>query len=321
LTTTDSPTLTINPSGERDVVMTRVFNAPRRLVFDAWTTPELLVRWFGGRGWTLPVCEIDLRPGGTFRYVMRGPEGAEVTMRGMYREIDPPERLVSTEAYEGFTEEGWRPEDETVNTMLLTERDGKTTWTMTTTYPSRDVRDAAYALKQAWDGMSYSLDRLDEVLRTRNLVVTRTFDAPIDRLWQAWTASEDVKAWWGPQGFTAPIARMDVREGGSSLVCMRSPDGHELYNTWTYRQVEPRKRLEYVLAFSNDKGEPVDPASLGLPPDLAKEVPHVVVFEADGNGTRVTVTEQGYTSEQTLELSRMGLEQCLDKMAALVGRD
>ena len=202
-----SPELTVRPSGERDVVMTRVFNAPRRLVFDAWTRPELLVRWFGARGWSLPVCDIDLRPGGTYRYVMRGPDGAEVTLRGTYREVDPPERLVSTEGFEGFSEEGWRPEDETVSSMLLTEQDGKTTWTMTTTYPSREVRDAAYALKQAWEGMRYSFDRLDEVLRTRDLVVTRTFDAPVERVWRAWTESEDVKQWWGPLGFSAPSHR------------------------------------------------------------------------------------------------------------------
>jgi uncharacterized protein YndB with AHSA1/START domain len=251
---------------------------------------------------------------------MRGPDGAEVTLRGTYREVEPPERLVSTEGFDGFSEEGWRPEDETVSTMLLTEQDGKTTWAMTTTYPTREVRDAAYDLKQAWDGMSYSLDRLDEVLRTRDLVVTRSFDAPMGRLWQVWTESDDVKQWWGPLGFTAPIANMDVRAGGTSLVCMRSPDGVEFYTTWTYRRIDPPERLEFVVAFANDAGEQVNPAQLGLPPDLAREVPHVVVFEADGDRTRVTVTEQGYTSDQTLETSKQGLEQCLDKMAALVAR-
>jgi uncharacterized protein YndB with AHSA1/START domain len=321
MTVTQKPTLSVSPSGEREIVMTRVFNAPRGLVFDAWTRPELLVRWYGARGWSLPVCEIDLRPGGTYRYVMCGPDGAEITLRGTYREVDPPERLVSVEGFsEGFSEQGWRPEDQTVSTMVLTERDGKTTWSMTTTYPSREVRDAAYALKQAWDGMSYSLDRLDEVLRTRDLVVTRAFDAPIERLWQAWTESDDVKQWWGPLGFTAPIAKMDVRAGGTSLVCMRSPDGVEFYNTWNYRRIDPLERLEFVVAFANDKGEQVSPAELGLPADLAREVPHVVVFAANGDRTLVTVTEQGYASDQTLQMSRRGLEQCLDKMAALVAR-
>jgi uncharacterized protein YndB with AHSA1/START domain len=321
MTSVQSPTLSVTPRGERDIVMTRLFNAPRRLVFDAWTRPELLRRWYGARGWSLPVCEIDLRPGGTYRYVMRGPDGVEVTLRGTYRDVDPPEMLVSTEAFEGFLEEGWRPEDETVSTMLLTEQDGQTTWTLTTTYRSREMRDAAYELKQAWEGMSQSFDRLDDVLRARDLVATREFDEPVERLWQAWSDAEDVKRWWGPIGFTVPIARMDFREGGTTLVSMYSPDGHELYNTWTYQRIEPLKRIEFVLRFANAQGEAVEPASLGLPPDLASEVPHIVAFESLGSRTRLTVTEQGYTSEQTLEISRQGLEQCLDKMEQLVGAD
>ncbi len=108
--------------------MTRTFNAPRHLVFDAWTKPELLQRWFGTPpGWTMPVCEVDLRPGGTYRYVMRGPEGEEIVMRGEYREVVRPERLVTTEVFAGFSEVGWRLEDATVSTMVLTEKDGRVT--------------------------------------------------------------------------------------------------------------------------------------------------------------------------------------------------
>jgi uncharacterized protein YndB with AHSA1/START domain len=318
MTTLENPRLSIAPSGERDIVMSRVFNAPRSLVFDAWTRPELLRRWYGARGWSLPVCEIDLRPGGSYRYVMRGPDGAEVTLRGTYREVDPPARLVSTEAFEGFADEGWRDEDQTVSTMLLTERDGQTTWTLTTSYPSQAVRDAAYALKQAWEGMRESLDRLDDVLSTHDLVVIREFAAPVERLWRAWSDADDVTQWWGPIGFTVPIVKMNFHEGATTLVSMRSGDGHVYYNTWTYQLIEPFKRLEFVVRFANERGEAVDPASLGLPPDLASAVPHVVVFESLGNRTRLSVTEQGYTSEQTLEMSRQGLEQCLDKMEQLV---
>ena len=158
MTSVQGLTLSVTPRGERDIVMTRLFNAPRRLVFDAWTTPELLRRWYGARGWSLPVCEIDLRPGGAYRYVMRGPDGVEVTLRGTYRDVDPPERLVSTEAFEGFSEDGWRPEDETVSTMLLTEQDGQTTWTLTTTYPcSRGARRGVCA--------EASLGRFEPVVR------------------------------------------------------------------------------------------------------------------------------------------------------------
>src|SRR5688500_8117613 len=92
--TTDSPRLILSTPSDREIVISRVFNAPRRLVWDAWTKPEYVARWFGAVGWTVPVCEIDLRPGGTYRYVMRSAEGQEVTMRGVYRGVVPPERLV-----------------------------------------------------------------------------------------------------------------------------------------------------------------------------------------------------------------------------------
>jgi uncharacterized protein YndB with AHSA1/START domain len=150
--------------GEREIVMTRRFAAPRRLVFDAWTRPELFARWFGARDWTVPVCEMDLRPGGSYRYLLRGPDGPEVEMQGVYREIVPPERIVTTELFVGFSEVGWRPEDETVTTAVLTEQDGQTTWTAAVLYPSKEVRDAV--LRSPMErGMAEGLDRLAELLR------------------------------------------------------------------------------------------------------------------------------------------------------------
>ena len=155
----------------------------------------------------------------------------------------------------------------------------------------------------------------------KSMVVTRVFDAPVEQVWHAWTDRERVMRWWGPTGFTSPLARMDVREGGTSLVCMRSPEGHDLYNTWTYREVVPPRRLEFVQRFSDEDGNTLDPAALGLPPGIPREVPHVVTFEAAGEGkTELTVTEYGYTSDKVVEVSRAGMEQCLDKMAASIAR-
>ena len=163
--TTGSQRLVVTTPSDREIVMTRVFNAPRRLVWAAWTKPEFVARWFGADGWTVPVCEIDLRPGGSYRYVMRGPGGEEVTMRGIYRDVTPPERLVSTETFEGFSEVGYRPEDQTVSTAVLTERDGKTIWTATIVYPSKAIRDGALATPME-DGMNGSFARMDAVLAT-----------------------------------------------------------------------------------------------------------------------------------------------------------
>jgi uncharacterized protein YndB with AHSA1/START domain len=145
---------------DREIVVTRVVNAPRRLVFAAWTEPRHLQRWLTGPdGWTMPICEIDLRPGGRWRYVYRKDSGTEMTLSGSVREVVPPERLVTTES--------WGPEwPETVNTLVLTESAGLTTITLTITYPSKEARDAALGTG-AMDGMDRSFTRLDELLDTQ----------------------------------------------------------------------------------------------------------------------------------------------------------
>jgi uncharacterized protein YndB with AHSA1/START domain len=153
----------------------------------------------------------------------------------------------------------------------------------------------------------------------RDLVVTRVFDAPVERAWRAWTEPELVMRWWGPQGFASPLARMDVREGGTSLVGMRSPQGQDLYNTWAYTKIVPVQRIEFVQNFSDKDGKRVEPAQIGLPPDIPQDVRNLVELKAVGdNKTELRVTEFGYASDQALELSKMGLEQCLDKMADIL---
>lgn len=152
---------------------------------------------------------------------------------------------------------------------------------------------------------------------TKDLIVTRRFAAPVDAVWKAWTSSDQVKRWWGPNGFSCPVAKMDVREGGTSLVAMRSPDGKVMTNSWTYSKVVPRERLEFVLDWADPNGKKIDPAALGLPPDMPRNVRHVITFKSLGpNDTEMTITEFGYTSDQHFNLSKQGLEQSLDKMAA-----
>ncbi|MEJ7812333.1 MAG: SRPBCC family protein [Gemmatimonadaceae bacterium] len=144
---------------DREIVATRVVDAPRRLVFEAWTNPEHVPHWMTGpEGWTMPVCEIDLRPGGAWHFVWRGADGAEMEMRGVYREVTPPERLVNTESWGGE----W---PDTLNTLVLTEEDGKTTMTSTVLYASKEARDGALGTGMK-DGWAASNDRLDAYLRT-----------------------------------------------------------------------------------------------------------------------------------------------------------
>ena len=156
--------------------------------------------------------------------------------------------------------------------------------------------------------------------KTLDVVVTRVFDAPVEQVWRAWSDSEQVMRWWGPTGFTSPVARIDFRVGGVSLVCMRAPrefGGQDMYSTWTYQKIEPLERIEYIFHFTDKDGNRVDPSKMGVPPGVPNAVPHVVTFKRLAeNKTEMTITESGYTSETAVTISKMGLEQCLDKMAA-----
>jgi uncharacterized protein YndB with AHSA1/START domain len=158
----DSGTLKLTTRGDREIVMTRVFAAPRRLVFDAFTKPELVKRWLvGPEGWSMPVCEIDLRVGGSYRYVWRHVNGNEMGMGGVFREIVPPERIVSTEKFD----QSWYP-GEAVGTVVLVEQAGKTTLTQTVLYDSREARDGV--LKSPMEqGVAASYDRLAELLASQ----------------------------------------------------------------------------------------------------------------------------------------------------------
>ena len=156
---TETGTLQITTPTEREIVMSRVFDAPRNLVFEAWTKPELLKRWLGARGgWSMVVCEVDLRVGGAYRFVWRGPDGTEMGMGGVYREIARPGRLVATEKFD----DPWYP-GEALDTTVLVEEGGKTTATTTVLYESEEIRDAVLESGMA-RGVAESYDVLAEYL-------------------------------------------------------------------------------------------------------------------------------------------------------------
>jgi uncharacterized protein YndB with AHSA1/START domain len=155
--TKNSAALTVTTPTDREIVITRAFDAPRRLVFEAYTNPEHLPHWMlGPQGWTMPVCEIDLRPGGAWHFGWRHSDGSQMEMRGIYREVTPPERLVSTESWGG----DW---PQTLNTLTLAEENGQTTITCRILYPSKEARDAALKTGMK-EGMALSFNRLAERL-------------------------------------------------------------------------------------------------------------------------------------------------------------
>jgi uncharacterized protein YndB with AHSA1/START domain len=162
----NSAALQVTTPTDREIAMTRVFDAPRRIVFDTFTNPEYVPRWMTGpEGWTMPVCKIDLRLGGEWHFVWRKSDGTEMGMRGVYKEITPPDRIVLTESWGA----NW---PETLNTIVFSEKDGKTTMANTILYPSKDARDAALKTGMK-EGAGMSYDRLAELLESVAKGVTK----------------------------------------------------------------------------------------------------------------------------------------------------
>lgn len=153
----NSETFTVSTPSDTEIQLTRLFDAPRDVVFEAMSRPEHITRWWGnlGAGYSVPVCEVDLRVGGKWRFVNRHPQG-EAEFYGEYREIDPPGRIVFTEIYAPF------PDSPSVVTATLTEENGKTRLIATSRYPSKEVRDMVLGTGME-KGAALSYDRLDEV--------------------------------------------------------------------------------------------------------------------------------------------------------------
>jgi uncharacterized protein (TIGR03086 family) len=249
-------TLAVEPVGDRTVRIVRSFRAPRQLVFDAHTDPELVPRWMGPADWPFTACEIDLRPGGSFRYEMRGPGGEEMILRGTYREVTPPSRLVATVTFDDDWTGG-----PTVETTTFDEVGGVTTVTVLVEYTSRETRDGALATPMA-AGMEAGFRRLDELFHLLADISAR-YRRRADRF-EALVAAVDPAAWDGP----SPCAEWRVRDVVGHVV-----DMHDVMLRPAARHPSPRPTVEddplgaYRAARGDVEALLADPAVAAAPCD------------------------------------------------------
>jgi len=230
---------------EPELVLTRVFKAPRGPVFAAWTEPTQVAQWWGPNGFTNPVCELDVRPGGAIRIHMRGPDGTVYPMTGVYQEIVEPERLVFTSA---ALDESGKPLFEVLNTVAFVEHDGTTKLTVRARVVKSTAGAAPY-LAGMEAGWTQSLERLGVHLAgtaDREIVATRVVDAPREHVFEMFTDRQHVARWWGPKGFTSTIDEMDVRPGGVWRFVMHGPDGTDYKNKIVYDEIARPERLVYT---------------------------------------------------------------------------
>lgn len=154
----------------------------------------------------------------------------------------------------------------------------------------------------------------------KQIEVTRTFNASVEMVWKVWTDPELVKRWWGPKHFTSPVARLDFREGGKSIVSMQAPKemgGQEFFSLWVYVKIIPLKTIEFIQSLSDKDGNKTDPTKVGMPPDFPQDIKTVVTFtEIGDNKTEMTVTEYAEFGSIS-NFAQIGLEESLNKMSAI----
>jgi uncharacterized protein YndB with AHSA1/START domain len=158
-------------------------------------------------------------------------------------------------------------------------------------------------------------------VQTQDLVISRILNAPIELVWKAWTEPDQVKRWWGPKDYTSPACTIDLREGGRYLFTMRAPQfmgGGDSYSTGVYKRIVPMQLLEFTQSLSDQDGNPVDPAAVGMPADFPAVIRTVIEFKAIGNLTELTITESGWTPSLMMVYSYAGMHQSIDKMAQVL---
>lgn len=259
------------PATELELTITRIFDAPRDLVFRMWTEQHHIQRWSCPHGFSLPVSEGDVRPGGTWRAHMRSGEGEDFHLQGVYRDIVENRRLVFTHAW---IDENGKTGPETLVTVTFADQGGKTKMTFHqsgfTTAASRDGHEGG------WNESFVKLGALIEVLKhsDREMVITRVIAAPVATVFAAFTDPAHIGKWWGPNGFTTTTHEMEFRVGGVWRYTMHGPDGTDYPNYVTYTEIQTPVRIAY------DHGGNAQHPS---------EFKAVITFAPEGDGTKVSL--------------------------------
>ncbi len=281
---------------ENEIVITRELDAPRELVWAAWTDPVHVARWWGPRGFTNTIQHMDVRPGGVWRFVMHGPDGTDYRNESVYVEVVRPERIVM----DHVTGPRFRM------TATFEEGGGKTILTWRMTFAS--AADLARVVREhhADEGLRENAEKLGEYLgaepaaERREVVVTRAFDAPRALVFEAWTRPEHVARWWAPRGFTLPACELDFRPGGAYRMVMQGPDGSRYPFHGVYREIVPGERIVFTAVIAPTRGD---------------AVVTTVVFEDEGAGTRVTVRQTVPALEHAARGQRQGWTETLEHLA------
>ncbi len=314
------------PGTGREFVLTRVFKAPRELVFKAWTEPDRIARWFGPRGISVKSAKMDLRPGGSLLTCMAAPDKTETWGKWVFRKIAPPAELVYINSFSdekgGLTRHpmhsAWPLE--LLTTVVLKDKGGETAVTLKW-LPLNATEGEASAFENAMEGMKAgwtgTFDQLEGYLvevgseigpHPLDLRLTRTVEAPREKVFEAFTRAEHLVRWWAPGGLSMPLCEVDLRPGGTWRYSFRSPEGWEHSCVTVYSIVAPPRKLVMEAHVPAKDGQPIF------------RIRQTVILEEKGDATvvdldvKILLANPG--SEPYLAGMKEGTNQTLDNLVA-----
>ncbi len=264
-------------ANDKTIVTSRLFEAPRALVFDAFSDPDRLARWWGPNGFTTTTSAFDFRAGGVWRFVMHGPDGRDYENCIVFDEIAPPERLV-------YHHDGGEDLQCFETVMTFEDLGGRTRLTLEALFPSAEARDKVRGGYST--GAEQHLRRLSECLDADLFSISRRLQAPRAMVWKMWTEAEHLARWWGPKGFDWLSGSLDLRPGGVFHYGMKAPDGKEMWGRFVFHEIAAPERLCFVNSFSDAQGGITRAPFFA---DWPLEVFNTLTLTEDGGGTLLTL--------------------------------
>lgn len=267
-------------TADREIATERLLDAPRELVWKAWTDPKHVAQWWGPNGFTNTIHEMDVRPGGVWRFIMHGPDGTDWPNIVTFIEVDRPSRLVY-----------WHGDDKDTEQFHVTATfenvGGNTKLTMRSLFKTKADRDFVVEKVGATEGLNQAISHLVEHLAGMpDFVVTRLLDAPRALVWKAWTDAEALAQWWGPKNFEVGILKQELRPGGHFHYSMKLPNGQLMWGRFVYGEISAPERLSYVSSFADEHG---DLAPNPWLPDFPLELGNVLTLTEENGKTRLTL--------------------------------
>lgn len=293
-----------NDTASRELAISRVFNAPRELVWKVWTSPEHIKNWWGPNGFTNTIFKMDVVPGGEWDFIMHGPDGKDYKNRSIYKEVVKYEKLV----YDHVSGPKFQ------FTVTFAEQGKKTLLTIQMLFETQEFRDQVIKQYGAAEGLKQNMYKLDayilKISSEKELTITRLFDAPRDVVFKAWLEREQLVKWWGPGDFTNPVCDIDAKPGGKVYIDMKGPDGTVYPMDGEFHEIVPSQKIVFTTAALDDNGKRLF------------EVLNTVTFSEEGTKTKMTlhacVANIRPEGKYHIDGMNEGWNQSLDRLANLV---